>query len=117
MGPTLVNVAKGVVPDAASWAAADQAAQARTFEQTLEDLAAHKDTYPALLAEFSEAELSAELNMPGMTAKTRGVFLVTRVLCQLAAYRMQLFLYLKACGREELNSWNLWEGMDAPVAG
>lgn len=117
MGPTLVNVAKGVVPDATAWAAADQAAQARNFEQTLEALAAHKDTYATLLADLSEADLSAELNMAGLTAKTtRGTFLVNRVLCQLAAYRMQLFLYLKACGREELNSWNLWEGIDAPVA-
>jgi hypothetical protein len=28
-------------------------------------------------------------------------------------YRMQLFLYLKASGREELNTMNLWAGMDA----
>jgi hypothetical protein len=35
------------------------------------------------------------------------------VLGQCAAYRTQLFLYLKACGREELNTMNLWVGMDA----
>jgi hypothetical protein len=33
-----------------------------------------------------------------------------------AAYRTQLFLYLKACGREELSTWNLWVGMDEPAA-
>jgi hypothetical protein len=33
-----------------------------------------------------------------------------------AAYRTQLFLYLKACGREELNTMNLWGGVDAPAA-
>ena len=27
-----------------------------------------------------------------------------------------LFLYLKACGREELSTMNLWAGMDAPTA-
>ena len=27
----------------------------------------------------------------------------------------QLFVYLKACGREELNTMNLWAGMDAPA--
>ena len=37
------------------------------------------------------------------------------VLCHLAAYRMQLFLYLKSSGREELNTLNLWMGMDGPM--
>jgi hypothetical protein len=44
---------------------------------------------------------------------SRGSLIVNLVLCHYAAYRMQLFLYLKACGREELNSRNLWTGMDA----
>jgi hypothetical protein len=35
------------------------------------------------------------------------------VLCHYVAYRMQLFLYLKACGREELGTMNVWAGMDA----
>ncbi len=48
---------------------------------------------------------------------TRGVCIVTWVLSGHAAYRMQLFLYLKASGREELNTMNLWSGVDAPTAG
>jgi hypothetical protein len=28
---------------------------------------------------------------------------------------MQLFLYLKSCGRDELNTMNLWAGVDAPM--
>jgi hypothetical protein len=28
----------------------------------------------------------------------------------------QLFVYLKACGREELGTMNLWAGVDAPTA-
>jgi hypothetical protein len=43
---------------------------------------------------------------------TRGAFIVNTVLCGYAAYRTQLFLYLKASGREELNTMNLWAGMD-----
>ena len=31
------------------------------------------------------------------------------------AYRTQLFLYLKACGREELSTMNLWAGVDMPA--
>lgn len=61
---------------------------------------------------FSDAELRAEIEMFGSKA-SRGSWLVNLVLCHYAAYRMQLFLYLKACGREELNTMNLWAGMDA----
>jgi len=32
-----------------------------------------------------------------------------------AAYRTPLFLYLKACGREELSTVNLWAGVDMPA--
>jgi hypothetical protein len=45
---------------------------------------------------------------------SRGSMIVNLVLCHYAAYRMQLFLYLKASGREELNTMNLWAGMDKP---
>ena len=41
------------------------------------------------------------------------MMLVNLVLCHYSAYRMQLFLYLKACGREELSTMNLWAGRDA----
>ena len=46
---------------------------------------------------------------------TRGAVMVNLVLCGCAAYRTQLFLYLKACGREELGTMNLWAGVDAPA--
>ena len=42
-----------------------------------------------------------------------GPVLVNLVLCGCAAYRTQLFLYLEACGREELTTMTLWAGMDA----
>jgi hypothetical protein len=37
------------------------------------------------------------------------------VVCGHAAYRTQLFCYLKACGREELNTMNLWAGVDGEM--
>jgi hypothetical protein len=45
----------------------------------------------------------------------RGQFIAFHVHGQCAAYRTQLFLYLKACGREELNTMNLWVGMDGAI--
>ncbi len=55
-----------------------------------------------------------EVNMPGGRKFPLGVALVSTTLRMLAAYRMQLFLYLKQCGRPELNTMNCWMGMDAP---
>ena len=67
------------------------------------------------MAGVSDAELRGEIEMFG-NRTTRGAFIVNLVLCGCAAYRTQLFLYLKACGREELGTMNLWAGVDAPLA-
>ena len=116
MGPALVQAAKAGAFDGAAWGAAEQAAAAQSYEQALAAIAAQPGTYAALLADVSEADLRAEVDPFGAGKTSRGAFLVTQVLCSCAAYRTQLFLYLKACGREELNTWNLWVGIDEPPA-
>jgi hypothetical protein len=68
------------------------------------------------MADLSDADFRAEIEMFGMKT-SRGSFIVNQVLCGCAAYRTQLFLYLKACGREELGTMNLWAGADAEAAG
>jgi hypothetical protein len=117
MGPALVQAAKAGAFDGAAWTAAEQAAAAQSDEQTLAAIAAQPATYAALLADVSDDDLRAEIDPFGAGKSSRGAFLVTQVLCGCAAYRTQLFLYLKACGREELNTWNLWVGMDEPQKG
>ena len=117
MGPALVQAARAGVFDGAAWTAAEQAAAARSFEQSLTAIAAQTDGYAALLADVSDEDLRTEVDPFGAGKSSRGAFLVTQVLCGCAAYRTQLFLYLKACGREELNTWNLWVGIDEPAAG
>jgi len=115
MGPVLVKATKAGAFDPAAWTAAEKAASARDFDQTLAALATQTDAYAELLADMSEADFRADVEMFGRKS-TRGAFLVNTVLCGYAAYRTQIFLYLKACGREELSTMNLWGGMDAPVA-
>jgi hypothetical protein len=115
MGPALVQAAKAGAFDSAAWTAAEQAASALTFDEALTAIAAQTDGYAALLAEVTDDDLRAEIDPFGAGASSRGAFLVTQVLCGCAAYRTQLFLYLKACGREELNTWNLWVGIDEPA--
>ena len=117
MGPALVQAAKAGAFDGAAWTAAEQAAAAQSYDQTLAAIAAQPATYAALLAGVSDDDLRAEIDPFGAGKSSRGAFLVTQVLCGCAAYRTQLFLYLKACGREELNTWNLWVGMDEPQKG
>ena len=115
MGPRLVQAAKAETFDAAAWAAAEQAAEARDLDQTLAAIAAQTDAYATLLADVSDAELRTEMDGGGFKT-TRGALMVNVGLCGCAAYRMQLFLYLKASGREDLGSMNLWAGVDAPAA-
>jgi hypothetical protein len=117
MGPMLVKLALGSIDraDRSVWTTVQQAAQARNFEETLAEIATHADVYATLLGNLTDADFRAEFE--GFRGKTtRGAFIVNLVLCGCAAYRTQLFLYLKACGREELTTSNLWAGVDAPVA-
>lgn len=115
MGPTLVRYAKGQPLDGPAMSAAMEAANARNFEETVKVLAGHADLYAELLADMSDDDFRAET--PGFDGLpvTRGQFLVYHVLGQCAAYRTQLFLYLKASGREELNTMNLWLGVDGAI--
>src|SRR5262245_33035692 len=115
MGPALVRYAKGQPLDAGAMSAAIEAANARSFDETVKALAAHSDLYVELLADMSEDDFRAETNGFDGLPVTRGQFMVFHVLGQCAAYRTQLFLYLKACGREELNTMNLWIGVDGAI--
>ena len=115
MGPALVVAVKAGRFDRAAWTAALKTAEGRDFDQTLAAIAAQTDAYATLLADVSDADFRAEVEMFGRTS-TRGGIIVNIVLCHCAAYRTQLFLYLKACGCEELSTMNLWAGADAPAA-
>lgn len=115
MGPTLVRYALGNPPDLAVWTVAEEAAKSVSVEQALATIAGQHDGYAQLLLEVSDAVLRSEMEGFDGQTTSRGAFIVNNVLCGCAAYRTQLFLYLKSCGRVELNSANLWNGVD--VAG
>ena len=115
MGPSLVQAARDGGFDPAAWTAATEVADKRNLEQTLAAIKAHSDLYATMLGEMSDDDFRTEIDMFGRKT-TRGAFIVNLVLCGCAAYRTQLFLYLKSCGREELGTMNLWAGMDAPPA-
>lgn len=115
MGPVLVQAIKAGAFDPAAWTAAEQAAAARNFDQTLAAIAEQSGAYATLLADVSDGDFRAEIEMFG-DESTRGASMVNLLLGSCAAYRTQLFLYLKASGREELDTMNLWAGVDSPAA-
>jgi hypothetical protein len=114
MGPELVRAAKSGF-DVPTWMAASQASEARDFDQTVAVIAAQPAAYAAMLADMSDADLRSEMTAFDGNPTSRGSFIVNLVLCGCAAYRTQLFMYLKACGREELGTFDLWRGVDAPA--
>ena len=114
MGPELTDVAKAGQFDVPTWTAAEARAKALGFEETLAAIRAQREGYASQIESLSEEALRGTVS-PFGHAQSRGSFLVNTVLCGCAAYRTQLFLYLKACGRHELSTWNLWAGIDAPA--
>jgi hypothetical protein len=100
MGPTLLQYALTGTQDAALWTEAARAAEARDFDQTVAAIAAQADTYAALLSDVTDSDFRAEAVGIDGKPTSRGALIVNGVLLGCAAYRTQLFLYLKACGRK-----------------
>jgi hypothetical protein len=118
MGPTQIAAAKAGVftreAMMALWGPAEESAKAMSFDQAVAAIQKQSDEYAQLLASWTDADFRTEVDMFG-SKMTRGLFLVNVVLSGHAAYRMQLFCYLKATGREELNTINLWMGTDGQM--
>ena len=68
-----------------------------------------------MMETFDDAELEKIINIYMMGDMTKGRYLVENLLKWLAAYKMQLFLYIKASGNTSLGTSNLWGGMDMPT--
>jgi len=95
-----------------AWQAGEATAKAMNLAQITEAIGRQRALIEELLSPCSDADLRAQIEMFGNKA-SRGSKLVLLVLSHYAAYRMQLFLYLKAAGRAELSTFNLWLGADA----
>jgi hypothetical protein len=111
MGPELIRAIRAGGFDGDVWTAAEQRASALSFEDVVAAIRAQTALYAEMLADLGEAELRREISLFG-GPESVGSTLVNQVLCGCAAYRTQLFLYLKACGRHELSTLNLWAGVD-----
>jgi hypothetical protein len=116
MGPQLLAAGKRGSFDRDAWKAEIQAADQRNFEETMAVIERLPEVYSGLLADMSDSDFRAEMKAFDGSTVSRGMFIVSLVLGGHAAYRTQLFLYLKACGHEHLGTTNLWAGMDMATA-
>ena len=98
----------------AQWNQHEAKAKTLNLEQVKEALASQPSMYEEWLNSCTEADLRHEMEMFGSKA-SRGSWIVSLILLHYAAYRMQLFQYLKSSGREELNTFNLWVGTDGQM--
>lgn len=114
MGPVLVPSIQAGEFLADQWTAGEARAAEMDFAGVVKALEAQSAFYAQAIEGFPEEELRGEIEMFGQKG-VRGPLLVNMVVCGHAAYRTQLFCYLKACGREELNTMNLWVGVDGEM--
>jgi len=115
MGPQLVQAAKSGAFEFNAWTEATKAAEARDWDQTVAVIKKQSDEYAKLLGDMSDADFRVEMTGFDGQPVSKGAFIVNLVIGGHAAYRTQLFCYLKACGRDELSTYDLWQGVDAPA--
>jgi hypothetical protein len=117
-GPTQMTCIQGGIFDrptmSAIWTPAEKAAKEMDFDAAVAAIEAQGAAYAQMLTGWTESDFRTEVDMFG-NMSSKGSLLVTLVLAAHAAYRMQLFCYLKSSGREELNTMNLWAGVDGPM--
>lgn len=115
MGPVMLKAVRATGFDRDAWTAEIEAARTRNLDQTVDAIAATADEFARLIGAMADDDFRKDIEMFGRRS-TIGFFLVNTVLAGYAAYRTQVFLYLKAAGRPELNTMNLWAGIDPPAA-
>jgi hypothetical protein len=111
MGPVLVHSALAGGFDQEAWMTRQKDMDAKDLAGISAAIGAQSDEYARMLANVPDETFRKPLEMWGQKY-TVGSFLVALVLGGCAAYRTQLFCYLKACGRSELGTMNLWAGVD-----
>lgn len=98
-----------------AWGSAEAASKQRSVPENVAVIAAAPEMFSRVIGAFTEEDLRMKMEMFGAT-RSRGELLVWMLASHYAAYRMQLFLYLKSCGHAELSTMNAWAGVDPPPA-
>lgn len=83
-----------------------------TAENFLEKLDGGAQDAMVILDKFTDDDLNTVVNIFGMGDKSKGVYLIDTIIKWLAAYKMQLFLYIKSSGNTDVGTSNVWGGYD-----
>ncbi len=86
-----------------------------TIENFGQKMDAQLAIFKTALDQYTDADFAEVVNIYGSGDKTKAVYLVEWATKWLAAYKMQLFLYIKASGNTSISTMNLWAGMDMPA--
>ena len=84
-----------------------------TPENATAQMNAEVEKEKELLATWTEEDLKAPISLFGGPQMSKGTMLVDYLLQWAAAYKMQLFLYIKQMGIN-VGTSNVWGGMDMP---
>lgn len=94
---------------------AEASAAAFPIERFAEEMDAQMASVEAELEGLDETDATTRpAAMPWGTPTTLGAGLMDMALKTLVAYRMQLFLYVKASGVHDIGPANCWAGVDMP---
>ena len=99
--------------DMGGYGKGSEAAKSVTVENFSAMIDAEEARMKELFAKFTDAELATEISLWGRT-QTKAIFLLD-FLKMFAAYKMQLFLYIKQSGVHSVGTANVWAGMDMPA--
>lgn len=94
-----------------TWLARSETAKSLILKDFDSTMGAQELAFHALLKQLTEEQLEEEVDFWGV-AKRSVHFM--NLIKMVAAYKMQLFLYMKSIGYSELNTMNAWAGMDKP---
>ena len=83
-----------------------------TFENFISKMDEHATFVKEAVGALSEEDMKRESTFWGNTSTLAMQLL--GVLKNAVAYKMQLFLYIKACGNSDIGTSNLWAGKDTP---
>lgn len=110
-----VNSIEGAIAgDAKIVEATAEASRDITPENFVARLGANIEKVKALMATITPAMLTEQISMWG-SEQPRGDRLMNALHKMYPAYKMQLFLYIKASGVEGINTMNLWSGVDGKM--
>ncbi len=97
-----------------AWAELEEKSKSMKAEDFQSAIDAQLEEVKKITTSLTEPQLNEVIELWGNSGP-RSLFLVSFVLESAVAYRMQLFLYIKASGNTSINTWNLWSGEDGKM--